>query len=117
MFDGEALLRPGVKDARSRQVVVRKPRDPLPCCLVSLATPAQRTPPEGYDAVTECLKRPDVRRHRVIREVASDHLPQPSPLPGGRLVPPPLQFLFHLPQLRLQPIAPGPAFEQEFAPA
>src|ERR1700751_574764 len=117
MFDGEALLRPGVKDARPRQIVVREPRDPLPRRLVSLAAPPQRPSPEIHDAVTECLNCPDVRRHRVIRKVASTHLPQPRPLPGDRLVPPPLQFLFHCPQLRLQPVAPGPALEQEPAPS
>jgi hypothetical protein len=106
-----------MKDTRPRQVVVREPRDPLPRCLVPLAAPPQRPSPEIQDAVTECLKCPDVRWHRVIRKVASDHLPQPRPLPRDRLVPPPLQFLFHLPQLRLQPIAPGPAIEQEFAPS
>jgi hypothetical protein len=51
MFDGEALLRPGMEDVRLRQEVLRLPLDPLPRRLVALPAPRWRPPSDPDHAV------------------------------------------------------------------
>jgi len=77
VFDGEALLRPGVKDFRFGQPVVGQPRDPLPGRVVLLAAPPERLPPGLGDEEAEGAERATVGRHGVVVEEAVDDLPQP----------------------------------------
>src|SRR5580698_7922003 len=77
VFDGEALLRPGMKDVCLRQKFTRQPLDPLPRRLIPLSAPPQRAQPEPDDAVAEGLESTDVGRHRVIVEPPADHPAHP----------------------------------------
>jgi hypothetical protein len=90
---GKALARPGVEDARSREPVVGELRHPHPRRPILLAASPRRAPPEVRDLVAECPHGPTIGRHRMVGEEAGHDLPQPLPLLGDRLVPPPSQFL------------------------
>jgi hypothetical protein len=96
-----------MEDARLRQEILCQPLDPLPRRLVALAASPQRPLPEPDHAVAEGLESTDVGQHRVIGKIPGDHLSQPLPLSGNRLMHPPPQFVLHRQELRLQPIAPG----------
>jgi hypothetical protein len=89
VFDGEALVRPGVKDVRFGKPVIRHLRYPLPGASVLLAATPQRPTPQKGDMVAECHERTDIGRHRVVGEEAGDDLVQPSSLFGNRPMHPP----------------------------
>ena len=101
-FDGIALLRLGMKDARLRQKVTGQPLDPLPRRLIPLAAAplSSEAQPELDDASRKVLESTDVGRHRVIVEPPADRSAQPLPLSGNRLVHPPPHFLLHRPKLQ-----------------
>src|ERR1700694_1754255 len=107
MFDGEALIWPGVKDAWPWQPLVREPVDPVPSRAVLLAAPRQRAPPEHHDMV------PERCQHRVIGKEACHHLPQPLSLARDRIVHPAPELLLDLPHLGPLTVASGPPKEQE----
>src|SRR5579883_2719369 len=73
-------------------------------------------PPCLADLIPERRDCPTVRRHRMVVEVASHDLPQPSSLLWNRPVHAPSQDLLHLFELRPHAVAPGPAFDQELTP-
>src|SRR5258706_5588722 len=74
MFDGEARVWPGVKDAWPWQPLVREPVDPVPSRAVLLAAPRERAPPEHHDMVPERCQGVEVVWHRVIGKEACHHL-------------------------------------------
>src|SRR5271165_4588854 len=65
--------------------------------------------------VTESGERLCVGRHGEVIEVAADHLPQPFPLRGYRLVHAPSQFLLDGLQLRPHAVASGLPLDEELA--
>src|ERR1700692_2296462 len=96
-----------MKDSRFREPTVGDPLDSLPRHMFLLAAAPERPTPEVYDVVAERTEGPRVRRHRVIREVASNHLPEPFPLFGDRIIHALSQLLLDLPELRSHTIAAG----------
>jgi hypothetical protein len=62
VWDGEAHIRPGLKDARLREPVPRYLRDAIPSATVLLTAPPKRAPPDVAHIMPECRQRPDVRR-------------------------------------------------------
>src|SRR6266404_5655195 len=113
MFDGEALVWPGVKDAWPWQPLVREPVDPVPSRAVLLAAPRERAPPEHHDMVPERCQGVEVVWHRVIGKEACHHLPQPLSLARDRIVHPAPELLLDLPHLGPLTVASGPPKEQE----
>ena len=107
MFDGEAGIGPGMKDAWFGEPVAGQPHDPLPVRHVFLAAPPQRVPPEVDDKKAERGQRPTVGRHGVVVEPARDDLPQPNPLLGKRLMHTLTQRRLDFPQLRPHAVASG----------
>ena len=93
VFDGEAVARPGMKDARSGEPVVRQSLHPLKRHPVPLAASPERSSPKVTDVVAEGLQCPKIRRHRVVVEETGDDLRQPSPLFRDRLMPAMTQLL------------------------
>src|SRR3954449_1129158 len=63
-------------------------RHPGPCEPVFLAAPPQRAPPQVGHMVAEGHEGTTVGWHRMMGKVAADHLRQPAPLDGDRLMPP-----------------------------
>src|SRR5450631_1287458 len=63
--------------------------------------------------MSEGPERPTIRGHRVVREEAGDHRPQPSALFGNGLVHASAQLLLDLPKPRPHAVAPCLAMEQE----
>jgi hypothetical protein len=55
-----------MKDAGWRNEVIGQLVSPLPGCLIFLAEPPERAPPERDDIVTERRKRSTVRLHGVV---------------------------------------------------
>src|ERR687891_1985893 len=66
--------------------------------------------------IAERPQGPAVGRHRMVGEEAGHDLPQPLPLLGDRLVPPPSQLLLDLPELGSHAVASRLPFDQEAAP-
>src|SRR5438876_3915644 len=106
-----------MKDSRLGKPVGGQPVHPLPREAILLATPPQRTHPNALDIVVECSQCGPVSRHRVVGEVASDHLLDPSPLLGDWLVHPPSQLLLDLPKRCLHAIAPCDPLHEELPTA
>ena len=113
MFDGEALVWPGVKDAWPWQPLVREPVDPVPSRAVLLAAPRQRAHPEHHDVVPERCQGVEVVWHRVIGKEACHHLPQPLSLARDRIVHPAPKLLLDLPHLGPFAVTAGPPKEQK----
>src|SRR5271168_867137 len=104
-----------MKDARSREPVVRQFLHPLNRHPVPLAASPERASPEVADVVAEGLQCPKIRRNRVVVEESRDNLRQPSPLFGDRLMPAMSQLLRDLRKLGLHAVAATFPLEQEFA--
>src|SRR5260370_28954454 len=85
----------------------------LPREAVLLATPPQRAQPDALHIIVECSQCSAVSRHGMIGEEASDHLLEPSPLLGDRLVHAPSQFLLDPPERCPHAIAPCCSFDKE----
>jgi hypothetical protein len=66
MHDGEALVWPGMKDARFGEAVFGELSDLLPGHLMLLAAPPERTPPEVDDMVSEGPECRSVGWHCVV---------------------------------------------------
>src|SRR4051794_21224309 len=115
--DGEASLRPGVKDVRLGEPILGQLRDPQPCRAVLLAPAPKRASPEIGHVVAEGLERATVRRHPMVSEVAGDDLLQPASLDGDRLMHAPPQGLLDRPDCRPHAVAPALPLELERAPA
>ena len=115
MFDGEALVGPGVEDAWFGEPVVGELPDPRPGHAVLLATPPKRAPPVVDDVVTEGRECPAIGRHRVVVEEADDYLLEPFRLFADRPVHPPPQFLLDLLELCPHAVAPALPVDQELA--
>src|SRR5882724_6675944 len=78
VFDGEAVLRPWVKDTRRGEEAVQA-GDQRAGNPGSVAAPFKGGDPELDDPVAEGRKRSAVGRHGVVVEEASDHACQPRP--------------------------------------
>src|SRR3954452_21275677 len=115
--DGETFTRPGVKEVRSGEPGVGQLRHPRPCEPVFLAGPPQRAPPQVGHMVAEGHEGTAVRWHRMISKVAADHLPQPAPLDGDRLMHAPPQRVLDPPQGRPHAVGATLPLELEGAPA
>src|SRR5215218_1163186 len=115
--DGETFARPGVKEVRSGEPGIGQLRHPRPCEPVFLAAPAQRAPPQVGHMVAEGHEGTAVRWHRMISKVAADHLPQPAPLDGDRLMHTPPQRVLDPPQGRPHAVGTTLPLELEGAPA
>jgi len=100
------VVRTTVSDAKAL-CPLDDPRHLLPRHSVFLTATPKRSPPEIGDVVSKCTDRPRVGRHRVIREVPSDHLPEPLPLHGNRFMHAPAKFLFDRPEFRPHAVCPG----------
>ena len=83
VFNGEALMRPRVEDARFGEPVVGEPADLRPGHAVLMAAPPERTPPNVRDVVAEGRERAAVGRRRMVVEEARDHLLEPFALRAG----------------------------------
>jgi hypothetical protein len=62
--------RPRMKDSKLREPGACNPGDPLPGHAILLTAPPWRTPPEIRGVLVEHTKRPRIREHCVVREVA-----------------------------------------------
>src|SRR3954463_8150543 len=115
--DDETFARPGVKEVRSGEPGIGQLRHPRPCEPVFLAAPPQRAPPQVGHMVAEGHEGTAVRWHRMISKVAADHLPQPAPLDGDRLMHTPPQRVLDPPQGRPHAVGTTLPLELEGAPA
>ena len=115
MSDGEALIGPGVKDARFGQPAFDQLFHTPPTREVFLTAAAQRTPPHFGDTMTERIDGMAVRRHGVIVEVAGDDLLQPFSRFDDRLVHPLSQLLLDRLELRPHAVASACPFDEELA--
>jgi hypothetical protein len=115
VFDGEALLRPGMKDARLGEPVGGQLLQPIPRDAAPLAASSQRAAPESDHMVPEASQRPIVGRDRVVGEVATHDPLQPCPLLGDRLMPTPSQPLLDLLEPCLHAVTPGLPPDEEAA--
>src|SRR6195256_2891860 len=86
VFDGEALIGPGVKDARRGKPGVGQFRHPIPREAVFLAAPPKRSTPEVGHVMPERRERPAICGYRIIGEVACNDLPQTVSLSWDSLV-------------------------------
>src|SRR5467141_2091125 len=77
--DGEAHIRPGMKDARLGEKIVGQLRHPRPHQSCLLTAPTETPVPENGDVVAECADRRAVRRHGVVSEISGDDLAKPVP--------------------------------------
>jgi hypothetical protein len=116
MFDGEPVFRPRVEDFGFGQPIIGDFPCPFPCGLVSLATLSERLPPEFDYTASEHREGQNICWHRVISKEASDHLLQPLPLLGYRVVSSPAQFLPDLFELCSLTVTPGLPFKLEDSP-
>jgi hypothetical protein len=113
VFDGEALARPGVKDAGFWEEVVGQLLDPFPGEAILLAAPPKRAPPEAGNMEPEGRKCREVCRHCVVSKEAGDDLPQPRSLHWDGLMHSLPQFAFYLLELGRHAIASGLPLEEE----
>src|ERR687890_1089487 len=117
VFDGEALVWPGMKDPGLGEKLVGYFQDPLPRRSVLLAAAPERTPPQADDMEPEGSECLDVGRHRVVGEVAGDDLLQPVPLFRDRLVQSSPHLLLDLLELFRHAVAAGFPVDPEVAPS
>jgi hypothetical protein len=85
--------------------------------MALLAATAEYVPPCPSDFVPEDHQCVPVGRHRVVVEVAFDHLPQPFPLRRDVLMHAPPQCLLDRLELAPHSIASGLPLDQELAPS
>ena len=100
---------------RFRERFVNQPLHPNPIEFRHIAAPGEDPIPTLGDLGSERHERPSIVRDGVVIEVASDDVPQPTPLGGDRLVHAPPQLRFEHPQLRQHAVPPGFPFKLEFA--
>src|SRR5271165_958999 len=117
VLDGEALVRPGVEEARFGEPMIGELPDPLPGHAVLLAAPPERAPPEVHDVVSERCDGSHVGRDGVVVEEAGDHLLEPCALLADRPVHPPPQLRLHFLELRPHAVAPALPLDLELAGA
>src|SRR6516165_4780277 len=117
VFDGEALIGPGMKDARNGKPVVGQLRHPIPREAVLLATTPERSTPEVGHVMPERRERPTICGYRIVSEVACNDLPQPVTLIWDSLVHSPPQLRLDFLELRLHAVAPGLPLKLEESPA
>jgi hypothetical protein len=117
VFDGEARVRPRVKDAGLGNKVIGQLFDQIPRDPSLLAAPLERAPPKVGDTVPEPDECSTVCRHCVIFKEAGYDLPQPFPLFGERLMPTPSHFLLDFLELRPHAVATGFSLQREEAAA
>ena len=80
VFDGEALIGPGMKDTRSGKPVIGQFRHPMPREAVLLAAASERSTPEVGHVMPERRERPTICGYRIISEMACNDLLQPVAL-------------------------------------
>ena len=107
VFDGEALIGPGMKDPRSRKPVVGQFRHPIPREAVLLAAAPERSTPEVGHVMPERRERPTICGYRIVSEMACNNLPQPVTLIWDSLVHSPPQLRLDFLELRPHTVAPG----------
>src|SRR3954469_11974372 len=117
VFDGEALVWPGMKDPGLGEKLVGYFQDPLPHRSVLLTAAPESTPLQADDMAPEGSECLDVGRHRVVDEVAGDDLLQPVPLFRDRLVQSSPHLLLDLLELRHHAVAAGFPVDPEVAPS
>ena len=105
--DGEALIGPGMKDARSRKPVVDQFRNPIPREAVFLAAAPERSTPEVGHVMPERRERPTICGYRIVSEMACNDLLQPATLIWDSLVHSQPQLRLDFLELRLHAVAPG----------
>ena len=86
MFDGEAQLRPWMKDASLGEPVIGDLRYAIPGQTGPLTAPPKRPPPEIGQIEPKRIERSAIRRDSKVRKVAGQDLPQPFPLCRDRPV-------------------------------
>src|SRR3982750_1614327 len=114
--DGETFPRPGGKEVRWGEPGIGQLRHPRPCEPVFLAAPPQRAPPQVGHMMAEGHEGTAVRWHCMIGKVAVDHLRQPAPLDGDRLMHAPPQRVLDPPQGRPHAVGTTLPLELEGAP-
>ena len=72
VFDGEALIGPGMKGARSGKPVVGKFRHPIPRETVLLAAAPERSTPEVGHVMSERRERPTICGYHIVSEMAGN---------------------------------------------
>src|SRR5499427_10328434 len=107
VFDGKALIGPGMKDARSGKPVVGQFRDPIPCEAVFLAATPERSTPEVGHVMPERRERPTICGYRIVSKMACNDLLQPVTLIWDSLVPSQPQLRLDFLEFRLHAVAPG----------
>jgi len=117
VFDGEALVGPGMTDTRRGKPVVGQFRHSIPCEAVLLAAPPKRSTPEVSDIVAERQERPTICGYRIIGEVACNNLPQPVSLFWDSLVHSLPQLRLDFLKLRPHAVAPGLPLKLEGSPS
>src|SRR5215831_1968988 len=117
MSDGEALIGPGMKDARSGKPVVGQFRHPIPREAVLLAAAPERSTPEVGHVMPERRERPTICGYRIVSEMACNDLLQPVALIWDSLVHSPPQLRLDFLELRLHAVAPGLPLKLEEAAA
>src|SRR5262249_36624053 len=115
--DGEALIGPGMKDARSGKPVVGQFRHPIPREAVLLAAAPQRSTPEVGHVMPERRERPAICGYRIVSEMACNDLPQPVALIWDSLVHSQPQLRLDFLELCLHAVAPGLPLKLEVSPA
>src|SRR6516162_9870806 len=116
VFDGEALIRPGMKDARSGKPVVGQFRHPIPREAVLLAATPERSPPEVGHVMPERRERPTICGYCTVSKMACNDLLQPVTLIWDSLVHSPPQLRLDFLELRLHAVAPGLPVKLEVSP-
>src|ERR1700751_2624853 len=101
VVDGEAPVRPRMKDARSGEPIVAELRGTLPHEPTPLAASLERAPPQVGHTEPERCPRPGVRWERIVGDLGTYDLPQPFPLVGDRP-------MHSMPQLRFDVLELGP---------
>ena len=104
VFDGEALIGPGMKDARSGKPVIGQFRHPIPREAVLLAAAPERSTPEVGHVMPERRERPTVCGYRIVSEMACNDLLQPVTLIWDSLVHSQPQLCLDFLELRLHSI-------------
>lgn len=74
MFDGKAIIRRGMKNARSRHKGGRKPGNALPCGVILLTAAPKRSSPEIDHILTKRIEAIGIGWYRVIYRLVSYRL-------------------------------------------
>jgi hypothetical protein len=106
-----------MKDMWRGEELVRELCHPRPDQPSPLAAPTQLPVPEHGDVVAECADCRTVGRHGVVGKIPSNDLAKPFPGFRNWPVPPLLQRLLDLPQLRSSAIASRLSFDLKVAPS